>query len=226
MKKEYPIKRNGYYYLGDPIEKYISVTKILNDVIAKPNLLYWYAKESGKIALEEPWLTDKEVLSKLQMKVKETQNRGKYIHSLAENMPNINGLIRIGDNQYDGYVEALKSFWNDWSPEIIQTEILLSSKEKKIAGRCDQISRIKGELWILDFKTGKDIYKEVELQLAAYKKMFNETTVSEEEIINNVGVVLLESNGGYVFKKTNGDFNIFIKILDIWKWMKQKGEVE
>jgi len=48
-KKPIPRKRNGYYYReGDLEHPYVSVTKVLGDVLNKPALIYWMAASRCK----------------------------------------------------------------------------------------------------------------------------------------------------------------------------------
>ena len=44
-------------------------------------------------------------------------------------------------------------FWETHKPTLIETEVHLFSDELKIAGTCDCICEIDGELWVIDFKT-------------------------------------------------------------------------
>ena len=147
-KEEAPHKRNGYYYINDKV--YPSITKILQDTIAKPALLYWYGREAAKIALAEPWLNDKEVMAKLAMQIRATQNRGHYIHSIAEEMP----IIDIGKikEEYKEYITGLQMWWDVHKPEIIGREVEAYSNKLGYACRVDCICKIKDSVWLIDFK--------------------------------------------------------------------------
>jgi hypothetical protein len=49
-------------------------------------------------------------------------------------------------------------FWEEFSPKLIETEVHLFSDELKVAGTCDLIVEINGELWLLDIKTSNQMH--------------------------------------------------------------------
>jgi hypothetical protein len=217
-KEEAPKKRNGYYYRDD--KQYVSITKVLGDVLNKPALLYWYGREACRIALKEPWLNEKEVMAQLQMNIKATQARGHYVHKVAETAPQSFDEVTTIPMEYCGYLQALKSWWDMFKPEVIGREVEAFSNKYGYACRVDHISKISGFKWLLDFKTGKDIYKEVGLQLAGGKQALKEDNIIE---IDKTGVVLLMETGEYKFQENNDTIEDFTKVLDVWKWMQKKG---
>lgn len=217
MGKEYPIKRNGYYHIKG--EKYPSVTKILGDTLNKPQLLYWYQREIARIALDDPSLTEKEVIAALSLRVKETQQRGTYIHELAENYPNVEHIVKPElDIDCGGYVKALENYHTTMKPKVVMKEQILYSTRYKVAGRFDQVQEINGRNWLIDYKTGKNLYKELELQLVIYKSMLEEDGFT----IDHMGGVLLKENGDFVMQECHGKVENFLKVRDVWLWMKGK----
>jgi hypothetical protein len=72
---------------------------------------------------------------------------------------------------------ALLSFF-EWekSHEIrpILLEQPLISEVHKFGGTIDCLAEINGGLWLLDFKTGKAVYDEMGIQLAAYRQLLLE----------------------------------------------------
>lgn len=209
-------KRNGFYYFNN--KEYPSITKVIQEVIAKPALLYWYGQQSARIALKEPELNEKEVLAKLQLKVRESQNRGKYIHSVAEAMPVID-LDKIPE-EYKGYVKALINWWHVHQPLVVAREVEACSNLIGIGCRVDFIAQFGGFKWLIDFKTGKDIYKEVGLQLAAGKTALKE---SKDITIDKTGAVLLMETGEWQFKETNDTTVDLQNLMGLYNWLIRKG---
>ena len=210
-------KRNGYYYIGNKV--YPSITKILGDTIAKPALLYWYAREATRIALANPELNEKEVMATLDLKVKDSQNRGKYVHTVAEEMPNIDtGKIR---EEYKGYVTALQGWWSANNPEVIAREVEAYSDRLGFGCRVDFVCKLQGIVWLLDFKTNDtcQVYKEVGLQLKAGQVALGE---SNNIIVERTGAVALSTTGEFAFKETKDSEEELKAVLDVWKWIQKK----
>lgn len=211
-------KRNGYYYIGDKV--YPSINKILGDVIAKPALQYWYAREAVRIALAEPDLNEKEVMAKLDLQVRKTADRGKYVHSIAEEMPIADiGKIRP---EYIGYVNALQSWWSADKPEVIAREVEAYSDRLNFGCRVDFICKRNEQVWLLDFKTNDTctVYKEVGLQLKAGQIALAE---SGNVQIEKTGVVVLSNTGEYAFKETKDTEEDLQALFNLWNWIQKKG---
>lgn len=66
------------------------------------------------------------------------------------------------------FVESFRHFLDDFSPAIELTEATVFSIAESYAGTLDAIMTIGGRRLLVDFKTGKAIYPDVALQLAAY----------------------------------------------------------
>lgn len=210
-----PKKRNGFYYRDG--KEYASITKMIGDVIAKPELFYWYGITCAQIALKDPTLTDKEVMAEHQLRNKKTQVRGQGIHNLAERMPNVEDVEVV--DEYKDYFQALKSWWQTHAPVPLYNEIEAFSEKYMTACRVDLVAVINNETWSIDFKTGKDIYREVELQL-----VFGKQALYEDHKINvsKTGVVLLKDDGGFKFEQTNGRIEDFEALLGLWNWKRRK----
>ena len=65
-------------------------------------------------------------------------------------------------------------WWEEYKPTLIETEVHLFSDELKVAGTCDLVCEIDGELWIVDFKTSNNIQTTYELQTAVYAQCYKE----------------------------------------------------
>jgi len=67
---------------------------------------------------------------------------------------------------------CVKSFvdWRDEAkPEVIATETTIFSDINGYAGTVDLVCRIDGVPYVIDFKTSKNVWKEYELQVSAYR---------------------------------------------------------
>jgi hypothetical protein len=73
-----------------------------------------------------------------------------------------------------GMIEGVMEFLFDFEPEILWSEATVHSRKHQYAGTADLIARVRiGETIlpaILDIKTGKSIYNETAMQLAAYAR--------------------------------------------------------
>lgn len=66
-------------------------------------------------------------------------------------------------------VERFKSWTLEFKPTWVEAEVVVFHPELKVAGQLDALAEIQGELWLIDVKTSKEVYKDFALQLAAYK---------------------------------------------------------
>ena len=81
-------------------------------------------------------------------------------------------------------------FWETHKPTLIETDVHLFSEELKVAGTCDLICEIKGELWVIDFKTSNHLQTTYDLQSAAYAQCYKECFGKEAA---RIGVLWLKS---------------------------------
>ena len=81
-------------------------------------------------------------------------------------------------------------FWETHKPTLIETEVHLFSEELKVAGTCDLICEIDGELWVIDFKTSNHLQTTYDLQGAAYAQCYKECFGKEAA---RIGVLWLKS---------------------------------
>ena len=221
--KKVPTRRNGYYYkqvngiwqLDDP---YVSVTKVLGDVLNKPALIYWTGMRASDIALRDPYLNTDEVMAQLKMEQKETQERGRAIHNVAETLAKTGKYIP--DQRYPGYCEALNKWWEINKPESVNWEFEIWNDRIKVAGRPDLLCNINGKKCLVDYKSGKGIYRESGLQLGFYGDTLKENNIVD---VDRRIVVLLMETGEVITKDVNDQIWEFEYVLEVWKWLKKKG---
>ena len=149
-------RRNGKYYP--------SVTYVLG----------YYPK--GKFF--EDWL--KKVGYSADYIVKKAADEGTQVHEMIESYLNGKELnfLQNGTPMYnpDIWQMFLKfvDFWEEYKPTLLETEVHLFSDKLKVAGTCDLVCEIEGELWIVDFKTSNSIQTTYELQTAIYSECYEE----------------------------------------------------
>ena len=150
-------RRNGKYYP--------SVTYVLG----------YYPK--GKFF--EDWL--KKVGYSSNYIVKKAADEGTQVHEMIESYLNneeLNFLSSNGDPLYNPNVWQMflkfVEWWETYKPTLLETEVHLFSDKLKIAGTCDLVCEIDGELWIVDFKTSNSIQTTHELQTAIYSECYKE----------------------------------------------------
>jgi hypothetical protein len=167
-------RRNGKYYP--------SVTYVLG----------YYPK--GKFF--ENWL--KQVGFSADYIVKKAAEEGTQVHELAEaylNGEELNFLDERGRPQYNPDVWQMflrfVEFWETFKPTLIETEVHIFSDKLKVAGTCDLIVEINGELWLLDLKTSNQLQTVYELQTAVYGQCYEECFGKK---IDHYGILWLKSS--------------------------------
>jgi len=113
--------------------------------------------------------------------VRKASEEGTLVHLMAEEYLNgeeVTFLDAYGNPKMDPMIWKMflnfVDFWETHKPTLIETEVHLFSDELKIAGTCDLICEIDGELWVLDLKTSNQVQSSYELQLAIYAQCYKE----------------------------------------------------
>jgi len=207
-------RRNGKYYP--------SVTYVLG----------YYPK--GKFF--ENWL--KQVGFSADYIVKKAAEEGTQVHELAEaylNGEELNFLDERGRPQYNPDVWQMflrfVEFWETFKPTLIETEVHIFSDELKVAGTCDLIVEINGELWLLDLKTSNQIQTVYELQTAVYGQCYEECFGKK---IDRYGILWLKSSkrGSKKDKMQGKGWEVvessrtFEENIDIFKTVKRLFDLE
>lgn len=94
--------------------------------------------------------------------------RGTEVHALAEKY--IRGEEIEVDDALRPYVDGYAAFIKDWNPVSLHEEIVVASRKHLYAGTLDSIQDIPtlGRC-LVDYKTGKGVYGQTALQVAAYR---------------------------------------------------------
>jgi len=120
-------------------------------------------------------------------------------------------------------VQAGLEFFDAHHIELVEAEAVRWSAKHGYIGTGDLIARVDGVLSVLDFKTGKRLYPEVFLQLAAYQRAYEEEHGVDlyQRIAVNVG------RDGNLETKERGndtlqnDFDAFLALLQAWRWNEE-----
>ena len=191
----------------------------------------------------ENWLKD--VGHNSDIIAKKAADEGTQTHSLIERYLTGEKIDWLDENGHANcslpvWQMLLKfvEFWETEKPELIESEIHLFSDTHKIAGTCDLVVRMRGELWILDIKTSNSVHTSYDLQTAAYTVCWNETF--EEKATKN-GIIWLKSSKQKADKKgekiqgkgwevitsersIEENWELFNKVYDLYKLENTKQE--
>ncbi len=198
---------------------YASVTDILN-ILDKPALRYWFGKTVYRAFAANPSLSEKEALAAPWQLSGDAKDRGSTVHSIVESWKQTKNHITTIPDQFKGYAEAFYKFVNTNHVEIKEHEKTVVSKLYRFAGTLDVLAKINNDEKpvIIDVKTGKGLYPEVELQLSAYRQ-----ALKEEGIEADIAALLLGEDGTYQFAKYGKDrLEQFLACLTLWRWQNEE----
>lgn len=241
---------DGYYHLPDGSQQ-MSVTTISEFGIPKPGLMHWAAIEVARCAVESvPYLArlrgqtarDEayEWLRRAALRKRDTAaDFGTEFHTYAEArileqpMPATSAEMRP-------FVDALSRFLDDHQPVFHAAELVVANVGDRWAGKLDavvQLPRYGPELLVLDWKSGRKVYDEAALQLAAYRRakcawLRDGTEVApvatEGGVVVHVRPEVHEKTGGYrLYGLDTGDdvYASFLAARDVaYGWTRRKNK--
>ncbi|MCB1712872.1 MAG: hypothetical protein KDH96_10445 [Candidatus Riesia sp.] len=217
-KTDFRNQRRGMFYWQDK-KPYVSVTNVLK-VIDKPALRYWFGKQVYLAMTVDPTMNEKEALAAPYKKSKKAMNRGTTVHSIVEAYKKTGAVIDSVPEDYQGYAKAFYKWIDDNKIEVVENEKTVVSESMGYAGTLDMMVKKNGtETWIIDVKTGKDIYAEAHIQLSAYKHALKEDFGQK---IDRMGVLLLKENGNYKFEEADDNIDVFLACQQIWYFLNKE----
>ena len=153
-------------------------------------------------------------------------SKGSKVHRAVEDL--INGIPVKMDSCYvnpktekeeelslEEY-EAIMSFveWHrKYSPLVLGTELTVLNSDYNYAGTIDLICEMDGKVWLIDYKTGQDVWPEHELQISAYKHAYLLSKIDE------LGILQLgyrRNKKGYKLTEVQDKFELFLAAQKIW----------
>lgn len=179
-----PPKRDRSGYYATPQGRFMSVTTILSQGVPKPALMHWASFEAAQCAVdnipelvrargEQRRLELRSWIQRAGERKRDTAaNLGTVIHGFLEAQILGQPTPEYTDEQRP-FIDAFARFLDDWQPEYEATELTVANPEIGYAGTLDFIATIPAitsDLLLGDYKTGKGVYPEVGLQLAAYRR--------------------------------------------------------
>ena len=118
MRNKDEMRRNGYYFIGD--KKYVSVTTVMQ-IIAKPALITWAAKEAATAAIENPEFDVSQSVSAIYQKRDKAGKMGSTIHSLVEAFGNTQKIdFSVIPKNILPYAVAFCAFFSVHKPKIMR----------------------------------------------------------------------------------------------------------
>jgi len=94
-------------------------------------------------------------------------NLGKDIHAAAEAYQ-LGRPMPEWPEALEAHMESFVEFLEAYNPEYLATEATVYNRKERYAGTLDAVMVVDGEPLVVDYKSGKAVYAEVGLQLAAY----------------------------------------------------------
>lgn len=197
-----------------PNEKRPSVTTILGAVLAKPGLVHWAANEERSLLLTaatelyteltstpmDP-MTAEQYIGALEMRagqqrahrkrLAEAANIGTQVHKRIEYELRTELGLPTRERPELSTPQARRSFerWTEWRKSVqlrpVEMERKVASDKHGYVGTLDLLAYLEDKLDIVDFKTGKKIYRESWLQNAAYR-----IALAEQGVLTDGGTIV------------------------------------
>jgi hypothetical protein len=165
---------------------------------------------------------------------------GTRVHNVAENLalgfaPGPDG----DDPQVVPFITQFRRWWGDFQPTFQATEATVINREHGYAGTLDGIctlgwcppkhSHEVGTPRLIDYKTGKSLYGEAAMQMAAYRR--GESILmpdgTEHPMIDTDGALLLHLRPDnyklHPVLADKEDFEDFLHVLRVWQRTHQGG---
>lgn len=139
---------------------------------------------------------------------------------LGKPFPKWNVLIAPRMKQFEKWLA-------DYEPEFGATEVSVYNRSEHYAGTLDGFATIQGRTGIGDYKSGKGLYPEVALQLAAYRHAeFMGLPDGSEEPLPAVDFAwaLRLADNDYQFEEVRADrevFNAFKYVREVFRWSEE-----
>ena len=206
------ITLNGYNhkYLNSKGEKVPGVTTVLG-IVSKPYLIPW----ANKLGLEGVNLAEYN---------KEVSGIGSLTHAYIEGFLKHEEVddSNVADSIKEGAKICFDKF-NKWyelhDVEVFEIELSLSGE--RYGGTIDAILQIDGALFLMDWKTSKDIYPEYWVQLSAYLDLLHGTDYE----VDGVGILQIpKDNADWKYEieqseseKMRNSYDYFLKCLNLYE---------
>jgi hypothetical protein len=115
-------------------------------------------------------------------------------------------------DEYEALMAGVNWF-ETTKPKVIHTELTVFSPDNRFAGTVDLVAEIDGDIWIIDFKTGQNIWDSYRIQLNAYK-----TAIGNKKA--RMGILQLgfkRNKKKWFFTEIEDDMELFDAAYTIWQ---------
>jgi hypothetical protein len=223
-------------------ERYWSVTTIIDGGIPKRALINWAANETAAFACDNlqdlvPLLERGERDAVYDMlkrspwrKTKKAADLGTALHEAIEAYV-LGKPFPPWDPEVKPRMESFERFLADWEPEYEMTEASVFNRTERYAGTLDAIitgGKLGTRRILNDVKSGKGVYAETALQMAAYRhaEFIGIPDGSERPMpdIDGAAVLHLPEAGGYELVDVRADqevFQAFLYCREVFRWVEQ-----
>ena len=238
----------GRFYEVDG-ELFPSVTHILS-CLSKPALVNWTATQertlvteaAANLFLDLPSVPQDKKMSRaayvttLQTRIGKEKAHKRQLAKAADIGTQVHTLIEwnlrksLGQDAgseprvVDDATWALMAF-EDWAASVSLTPLLIEqtvfSRTHRFAGTMDLLAEVNGVPTLVDFKTGKAVYREAHLQNVAYQVALDEMghgTPAQGLIIRLPKVQTDPEFEVVECPPAEALFPSFLAVLDVWKW--------
>jgi hypothetical protein len=237
------IKRGGSRFYVEPESgvAFPGVTSIIG-MLPKPFLVYWAAKMTAESAVEnidavaplaksDPDAAVDMLKGAHRRYTKSRSDLGSAAHDMFERMLRGERVRRVGMD-LEPYRRHFAEFLDEVQPEMYSAEDVMWSDTHEYAGSSDAILRVEdvhsGPVLVMtDWKTSKDTYADVALQLSAYAhadRIIDPNGESRPMPEIAAGAVLHVTAERWAFKPVKIDdevFDFFLALRKIFDWDRE-----
>jgi len=195
---------------------FVGVTTVIGSVIRKPGLEKWIG-ELGNAEAE-------------RVRTK-AATRGTLVHALAALV--VEGVPSIPMGDEDAPAQAQLDAFTDWYEqyvaEVYAVELMVANYPAQYAGALDFLLRFKGdkEPTVVDVKSGKGLYREMNLQTSAYREatlpLLGDYGFTKKACRRGILHVPMDADGPARFHEhTNHtqDYGAFLACLHLYRYLR------
>lgn len=222
------VRGKGRMYRHPILDELVpSVTNVIG-MLDKPALPRWAAIEVAKAAFKMrhalPEMDEAQAVDMLKgtpwSKATRAADRGTDIHEWLEAALLGRALPSLAD-EAEKFRPAAQG-WLDWYEGA--GGVTLATEQTflhdQYAGTADLVCDVRGERWLVDFKTSKGLYESVALQLAALAAAYTLPDGTDNWTFTRLVAVRIGEDGWEMAEVMNpdGSFGAFLGLLDVWLW--------
>lgn len=153
--------------------------------------------------------------------------RGQHVHAACQ-YDDEGDLDLESIGSYAGYVEAWRNFRRREGAEVVLNEQRVANPGMGYAGTLDRMVWWRGQLWLIDLKTGEWI-PAYDVQLSAYLMAVLDMGLGcgayTPTVSTRRATITLNNDGTYTFteatRSLQEDYSVFVAALRIDNWRKQ-----